>query len=129
MIDTKLSITDLAAIAFMELTDEAERQGDEMFAQYRDEFLACARAMSLKVLGEEASRQLDWTYTGTTDLPADTDQATALIDEGPAYLRYRVFAGEEVSFELVQPCDSCKHERINGVSSLASLGGLLEATP
>lgn len=124
--DTKLNLTDLAAIAFNELTEAAERQGDEMFEQHRDELLACARAMALKVLGQEASAQLDWQYTGTMHLPEDTEEATAWIDEGPAYLRYRV-TDDEVTFMLVQPCAACGHKQIDGVNSLAVLGGLLEA--
>jgi hypothetical protein len=122
---TKLSIGDLAAIAFDEFTSAAERQGDEMFEQHRDEFLTCARAMAHKVLGHDAAAQLNWQYTGTMHLPKDTEEATAWIDEGPAYLRYRA-TDEEVSFELVQPCSACGHKQINGVSSLAVLGGLLE---
>lgn len=123
---TKLNLADLAAIAFNELTEAAERQGDEMFEQHRDELLACARVMALKVLGQEASAQLDWQYTGTMHLPKGTEEATAWIDEGPAYLRYRV-TDDEVTFMLVQPCSACGHKQIDGVNSLAVLGGLLEA--
>ena len=123
---TKLSITDLAGIAFREYEAAAETQGDELFEQHRDEFLTCARSMSRSVLGDDANAQLDWTYTGTMHLPPDTEEATAWIDEGPAYLRYRA-TEDAVTFELVQPCNACGHKEISEVTNLIKLGALLEA--
>lgn len=123
---TKLSLSDLAAIAFTELSELAEKQGDEMFIQHRDEFLGFADARARRALGAEAADQLDWKYTGTMHLPKDTEEATAWIDEGPAYLRYRV-ADDDATFELVQPCSACGHQQIDAVDSLATLGGLLDA--
>jgi len=125
MNDTKLSITDLATTAFAEQMESAERQGDEMFTRHRDEFLTYARGMSRRVLGMEAADQLDWTYTGTMHLPEGVEQATAWIDEGPAYLRYRIVE-DQTAFELVQPCGTCGNDQIDTVIGLAALGGLLD---
>lgn len=122
---TRMSVTDLAGIAFRKYETDAMQQGDEMFDQHREEFLACTQATATSVLGSEAAAQLDWTYTGTADLPPDTEEATALLDYGPNYLRYR-YSDDSASFELVQPCGTCGHQRINEVSNLIQLGGLLE---
>lgn len=123
---TRMSVTDLAGIAFREYETEAMHQGDELFDVHREEFLACTQATAASVLGSEAAAQLDWTYTGTADLPPDTEEATALLDDGPKYLRYR-YSDETASFDLVQPCSTCGHERISEVSNLIQLGALLEA--
>lgn len=124
---TSLSVADLACLAFTKWASEGEAKGDEMFEQHREEFLACARAKARSVLGEEAAAQLDWQYTGTLDLPADTEQATASLGEGRTEIvRYRVVDADEVSFALVQPCGTCGHDQINEIRDLAHIGGLLE---
>jgi hypothetical protein len=123
----RLTVTDLAGIAFRKYETEAMDQGDALFDQQRDEFLSCARATAASTLGKEAAEQLDWVYTGTADLPPDTEQATALLDGGPNYIRYRYTSDDEAaSFELVQPCGSCHRDRIDEVTSLIKLGALLE---
>ncbi|MEV7466214.1 DUF6195 family protein [Streptomyces kronopolitis] len=124
---THLTVVDLASLAFTKWESEGEAKGDEMFEQHREEFLTFARGKARSVLGEEAAEQLDWQYTGTLDLPADTEQATASLGEGrPEYLRYRVVDGDEVALALVQPCGSCGHDQINELRDLIHLGGLLE---
>jgi hypothetical protein len=124
----RLGIADLAQLAYRNATTEAEQQGDEMFDQHREEFFACARKCARSALGEEAAAQLAWVYTGTADLPADTEEATALLDESHTeYLRYR-HSDTDVTFELVQPCGSCGHQRINAVHNLVQLGALLTET-
>lgn len=124
--EVRTSIADIAALAFSEYTAESESQGDQLFDQHREEFLTCARVTSRNRLGVEAAEQLDWQYTGTMHLPPDTEEATARIDGGPLYLRYR-YSDEEATFTLVQPCGTCGHEQIDAVTSLVVLGGLLEA--
>ncbi|MER7151211.1 DUF6195 family protein [Streptomyces lydicus] len=124
---THLTVADLASLAFTKWASEGEAEGDEMFEQHREEFLASARGRAHSVLGEEAAAQLDWQYTGTLDLPAGTEQATASLGEGRTeYLQYRVVDSDEVTFVLVQPCNSCGHDQINELRDLTHLGGLLE---
>lgn len=124
-ISTKLSLTDLAAIAFTETMETAEKKADEMFIRHRAEFLGFADGRARRALGGEAADQLIWQYTGTMHLPKGVEEATARIDGGPNYLRYRV-ADEDATLQLVQPCSTCGHDQINPVDSLATLGGLLE---
>lgn len=122
-----LNIADLAGIAYREMEGSAEKQGDELFDEQREQLLSIAAASARMKLGPDVARQLDWQYTGTLDLPPDIEQATALIDEGPDYLRYRYnIATEAPSFELVQPCSSCGRDAISEVTDLVGLGALLE---
>lgn len=126
---TTLTVAELASLAFGKESAEAEALGDEMFEEQREQLLACARGKARFVLGDEAAAQLDWQYTGTADLPTDTEQATAGLGEGRSeYLRYRVTDdGDSVTFALVQPCSACGNDRIDEVRSLGHLGALLEA--
>ncbi|GAA2929380.1 hypothetical protein [Streptomyces enissocaesilis] len=119
------SLIDLAITSYTEYAAEAMDQGDEMFEEHRSEFLGAARATAQIRLG--AATELDWTYTGTMDLPPDTEEATAPLAPGrPEYLRYRWNADtEDVTFELVQPCDKCNHSQINEITGLVGLGALL----
>ncbi len=121
----RLGVADLAGIAYRTTNAEAEQQGDAMFDQHREEFLASASNCAQGSLGKEAADQLTWIYTGTADLPPDTEEATALLDEAHTdYLRYR-HSDEDVTFELVQPCGACGHQKINAVHNLVHLGALL----
>lgn len=122
-----LNVADLAGIAFREMEEAAEKQGDNLFDEHQEQLLNCAAQTALMKLGPDVAHQLFWQYTGTADLPPDVEQATALIDGGPDYLRYRYEVGTEVtSFELVQPCNACHRDAVTEVVSLVALGALLE---
>ncbi|MGW2861862.1 hypothetical protein [Streptomyces sp. NPDC001205] len=122
-----LNIADLAGIAYREMEGLAEKQGDDMFDEHRKQLLGAAGQTALMKLGPAVAHQLAWVYTGTADLPPDIEQATALIDDGPDYLRYRYNVGTEItSFELVQPCGACGRDKIGEVMDLVGLGALLE---
>ena len=125
----KLTLVDLADMAYREYSDSAEEQADELFEQERADFLKFARECASSALGEAAA-ELQWTYTPHADLPAETQEATAPLMPGSSeYLRYRIdHAGESIKFELVQPCSACGQSRINEVFDLLTLGRLLAAT-
>lgn len=121
------TLTAIAINASQEYYSEAEAQSDDLFEHHREEIFSFARGKAAAVLGKEAAQLLTWEYTGTADLPPDTYEAKAFVDDSPAYLRYRLIDSEDVTFELVRPCLSCHQNRIDTVAHLAHLGSLLEA--
>ncbi|MFJ4932379.1 hypothetical protein ACIP8U_00710 [Streptomyces pseudovenezuelae] len=123
---SKMTLVELAEISFEEYSNSAEEQADEQFEQERESFLAAVRATARQRFSATAE-QLEWTYTPHAELPADVEEATApLSPERPEYFRYRYnHATETPSFELVQPCSTCGHDRINEVTGLTDLGRLL----
>ncbi|MCT9092927.1 hypothetical protein N4G70_29245 [Streptomyces sp. ASQP_92] len=123
-----LNIADLAGIAFREMQEGAEKQGDDMFDEHREQLLSAARQTALMKLGPDVAVQLAWQFTGTAELPPDIEQAVAVVDEGPDYLRYRYNVATEItSFELVEPCRACGRDKVSEIHDLVGLGALLEA--
>lgn len=121
-----MNLIDLALTTY---TEGAAAQAEELAdraAEARDEFLAHADSCAHGVLSSSAE-QLTWQYV-TAGLPDETEEARAFLAPGrPEYLRYRVSGidDHQVSFDLVQPCRACGHDRITRVTSLFHLGALL----
>lgn len=122
----RMSLIEEAETAYGEFVGANQDEADERFEDQRQHFLDVARKTARVRLGSAAD-ELEWTYTLPDDLPADTEEAVAPLGQGrPEYLRYRYTVDEESgSFELVQPCHACGHDRINEVSGLTKLGELL----
>lgn len=125
---THLSLIEQAETAYTEYVGASRDETDERFERESESFLSSARATAKSLLGE-AAYELEWTYTLPDDLPEDTQEAVAVLAPGRSeYLRYRYDAdGDTESFELVQPCSACGHDRINEVTGLTKLGELLAA--
>ncbi|MDX2700336.1 hypothetical protein [Streptomyces ipomoeae] len=121
-----MNLIELALTTYTEYLGAAEDEADARAEELRDSFLAAARATAGTRLGSAAD-ELEWTYTPHGTLPKDTEQATALLAPGRLeYLRYRYdHDAEDTSFELVQPCGACGHDRVNEVPGLTRLGELL----
>jgi hypothetical protein len=127
-----MNLIELALTTYTEGTAaEAERDA-EYAAEARAELLRFARACASSTLSTDAA-DLDWQCT-TEGLPEEVEEARAVLAAGrPEYLRYRVdhqaSPDVEVSFDLVQPCLACGHDRIAKVTSLFHLGQLLHQDP
>ncbi|MCI3277563.1 hypothetical protein [Streptomyces cylindrosporus] len=123
-----MTLIELAVAAHAEYEAEAPRQLAEIAEETRAEFLCFARGSAKAVLGEEFE-ELKWQYSTGPDLPDETEEATAHLEPGrPEYLRYRIDHSKEkteVRLELVQPCSSCRRDRITRIDSLITLGQLL----
>lgn len=124
----RMTLIELAETTYSEYRDAAQDELDERFEQERESFLSAARKTAEVRFGT-AAEELDWTYTLADDRPTGVEEAVASLASGrPEYLRYRYdHDAESASFELVQPCDACGHDRINEVSGLTKLGELLAA--
>ncbi|WP_369043419.1 hypothetical protein [Streptomyces sp. Midd1] len=121
-----MSLIDDAMAAFDKSLPEADLRAAREFDKTRREFIDQAQASADTTLGAAAAG-LDWRYTRGSELPEETEEATAFLEAGrPEYLRYRYDHGRLLAtFELVQPCLECKHVRINDVTDLCELGRLL----
>lgn len=122
----------LIELALTTYTEGAAAKAEELAdrsVEARDEFLAHADSCARGILNSSAEN-LTWQYT-TTGLPDETEEARAFLALGrPEYLRYRVSGIDDhkVSFDLVQPCRACGHDRITTITSLYHLGQILHGT-
>ncbi|MEW2164346.1 hypothetical protein AB0912_15340 [Streptomyces sp. NPDC007084] len=129
-----MNLRELAVTSYTEYqgsSKEREDEAREAFEKSRDEFLDSVRRSARDALCPDAGT-LDWRYTSASNLPDNTEEATALIDPGsPDFLRYRFdyAAGKTAGFELVRPCRHCGQARVDPVSGLLALGALLAAEP
>jgi hypothetical protein len=123
-----MSLVELAETVYAEYTDASQEESDQRFEEASENFITAAR-LTAKTRFGDAADALNWTYTLPDDLPQGIEEAVAALAPGrPEYLRYRYdHDGENPSFELVQPCSACGHERINEVTGLTKLGELLAA--
>lgn len=123
-----MTLIEAAEAMYSEYIDAAQDEKDAQFEEERESFLSAARATAKARFGDAAD-ELEWTYTLADDRPSGVEEAIASLAPGrPEYLRYRYdHDGESASFELVQPCSACGHDRINEVSGLTKLGELLAA--
>ncbi|MGW0821783.1 hypothetical protein [Streptomyces sp. NPDC002845] len=121
-----MNLIELAQTTYTEYIGSAQDELDARYQENRESFLTSARKTATNRFGE-AAEQLDWTYTSPDDLPDDIEEATAPLAPGRLeYLRYRYTTDDEIAtFELVQPCSACGHDRINEVPGLTKLGELL----
>lgn len=126
----KMTLIELADISYIEYVNITEEAADDQFKEECESFLHAARATARNRFGTTAD-QLQWTYTPNADLPNDIEEATApLAPDRPEYLRYRYdHNAESATFELVQPCSACGHDRINEVTGIVELGRLLANAP
>lgn len=124
-----MTLIEAAEATYSEYIDTAQDELDEWFERERESFLTAARATARTRFGSECADQLEWTYTLLDDRPNGAEEAVAMLAPGRSeYLRYRYdHDAESASFELVQPCAACGHDRVNEVSGLAKLGELLAA--
>ncbi|MDX3507419.1 hypothetical protein PV755_00530 [Streptomyces caniscabiei] len=123
-----MNLIELALTTYTEGAAAKTEQTAALAEEARVEFLAAADSCAHGVLNSGAD-SLDWRYT-TTGLPEQVEEArTVLVPGRPEYLRYRVDHTDspdvEVSFDLVRPCLSCGHDRVDQVTSLFRLGQLL----
>lgn len=123
----RMTLIELAETTYAEYVDATQDELDIRYQETSEAFIAAARMTAKNRFGVEAADQLEWTYTCPDDLPDDVEEAIAPLAPGrPEYLRYRYTTdGESATFELVQPCSACGHDRINEVSGLVKLGELL----
>lgn len=121
-----MSLIDDALAAYNGSQPAAEAKAAREFDKMRREFIGHAQAVAERILGA-AVAGLDWRYTLGSELPDETEEATAPLEDGrPEYLRYRFDHSRRIAtFELVQPCMACENVRVNRVSDLSELGRLL----
>jgi hypothetical protein len=126
MNDKPMTLIEAAQIAHADYLAATQGELDEQNQKNIADFLTAARKTAEVRLGATAA-SLDWTYTSPDDLPADTEEATALLAPGRwDWLRFTVAdMGDRVRFELVQACNHCGHEEAHEVDSLQTLGELL----
>jgi hypothetical protein len=126
-----MNLIELALTTYTEGTAAKAERAEEYAAEARDELLRLARACASSTLSTDAA-DLDWQYT-TEGLPESLEEARAFLTAGrPEYLRYRIDHKDpdvQVSFELVQPCLACEHDRVSPVTGLFHLGQLLHQEP